>query len=423
MKKLLVILMVLAFVAPAMAADNLSIKGQYYVSGWGGENFKDLDSDNKADNLSYWTQRMRIQPQIKVADGVTANLRFDFAEYDWGGTGDGTYRPTAGTDQQFQVDRAFVDIDKGIIDIKVGQQFFSVGQAQVFRDNNAGFLFTLKTPVTVKAGYVKVAENGNTDESDLNAEDLDRYMLSVGFKSDAFSIEGFYAMQADGQDAAVGNPKDEPNVFGVYASSKIGPVNIKGELAFFGGKTDDSVTETDYVGTQFNGEGWMKMSDALTLGVELIYSTGTKENNEIKRAYIGDPFARKSISTGGAVFGDYYDGNWKPSTGTPLGTDDVFDPLDGNTGALGGGVAVQFKPMADLTLTAYVHYLAAAEDLDASFDNGLLYQAVISYMLAPNTMLQAAYLGADVNITDNADGSSNNADAANAMWLNLTVNF
>ena len=33
MKKLLVIMVILAFVAPAMAADNLSIKGQYYVSG------------------------------------------------------------------------------------------------------------------------------------------------------------------------------------------------------------------------------------------------------------------------------------------------------------------------------------------------------------------------------------------------------
>jgi len=427
MKKLLVIFLVLAFVAPAMAADNFSIKGQYYVTGWDNENFQDGDDADDTDHEQYWTQRFRVQPQIKVADGVTANLRMDFAETHWGGQQMQATRPglTTGTitdsagdtltgatnaNDIIQVDRAYVDITKGIVNIKAGLQFFSVGQAQVFRDNEPGFLFTIKTPVTIGLGYIKRDEGGSLNDEDGLGDDVDRYVIKVDYKSDAFSVGGFYVMQKD--DATVAN---EPMVYGVHGSGNVGPVAVKGELALFGG---DNGAGVDYVGTQLNVEGVMKMSDALSLAVELIYSDGTDKVDEMKVAYIGDPFARKSLATGGAIFGDYYDGNWKPSSGTPLGTYDVFDPMGGGTGALGGGLGVQFKPMEDLTLTAYFHYLTASEDIAGEFEKGLLYQAVISYMLAPKTMLQAAYLAVDAELKDATD-----PDTAKAMWLNLTVNF
>lgn len=424
MKKLLVVFLVLAFVAPAMAADQLSIKGEYYVSGWSQDNVSDLGIiDDDSDKRNFWTQRMRLYSRFKAADGVTAHLRLDFGEYHWGNPVFAV-RPEAGTNDQLQVDRVFVDVNKGLVRVRAGQQFMPLGQTIVFRDQNPGIQVDIKTPISIRLGYVKHDEGGALNDED-GFEDTDRYFIDLGYTSDMIWLRGFYAMQADGKTASASHFKDEPTVFGVYAKGKVGPIDLKGELAMFGGDISDGTTTIDYKGTQFNAEGIFKLSDALSLAAEVVYSDGSDAADEAKITYIGNPFGRASLITGGQMFGNYFDGNWKGGSvtgGTPIGQRDIFDPFETGAGSLGGGIGAQWTIMEDLSATGYFHYLTGVEDFDGAFDKAMVYQAFLRWMFAPKTMLQLGYLVVDADFDDFL-GVSVDTDNLTSLWLNMTVRF
>ena len=238
MRKLLVMAMVLALVSPAMAADNLTIKGAYEIFGIGADNLDEQQNHDgvdleDADKVHYFYQRFRVQPQFKAADGVTANLRFDFAEGIWGQ--DQAFTTSRASDtSELQVDRAYVDVNKGIFRVRAGLQFVPLGQTQVFRDNQPALVFNIKTPVMIRFGWIKVSESwgsGSTaplsDEDDLN-KDTDRYIFDLGYKAKAFSINAFMAMQQDGSsgdtdgDGIDDDFEDNPSVMGLRAKAQLG---------------------------------------------------------------------------------------------------------------------------------------------------------------------------------------------------------
>jgi hypothetical protein len=82
MKKLLVVLMVLAFVAPAMADDTLDASGSMRVEAYSISNNGFGDDDSQ--DLDYWDQRFRMQLRFTPADGVSATVRTDITEDTWG---------------------------------------------------------------------------------------------------------------------------------------------------------------------------------------------------------------------------------------------------------------------------------------------------------------------------------------------------
>lgn len=416
MRKLLVIALVLAFVSPAMAADNLTISGTYELFGIGADNLEeqqnhdgnDLEDDDK---VHFFYQRFRVQPQFKAADGITATLRFDYAEGIWGQDQDfATDKGHVGENTEIQVDRAYVTVNKGLVMVNAGLQFVPLGQTQVFRDNQPALHFILKTPVSVRLGWVKVSESYGvggydslSDEDDLY-KDKDRYFINVGYKSKTFSVDAFYAMQVDGSkgdtdgDGVDDNFEDQPNVMGVNAKTKIGPVALYGEAAIFGG---DDGNEVDYVGTQVNVNGRMKLSDALTVAADLFYSSGQSDSDEEKITYIGDPFARFDLKKGGAMGWDdlVYGRNpaelyttWPPGGILP---GDVFDPFETGAGAMGGGLGVKFNPIQPLTLIGHFHYMVGESDdtgrAEAEFDKGYSALVCAVYQLAPKTTLHATY--------------------------------
>jgi hypothetical protein len=417
MKKLLVLMMVLALAAPAavMAADNLSVSGQIRIRTWDKENFTDFSdtaaNDTSTDKAEYVGQRFRMQAVVKATDNVKGVLRLDFAEDKWGSSNWATHRYNENS--ELQVDRAYLDINLGPVNVKAGQQFMAVGQSQVIRNNKPGVQVTIKTPVVVELGYSVeqdsdvLSQPGGADESNLH--------LSVGYKSDVFSVEGFYGQQVTSNAAsATQDNEDTKMVYGVDVKTSVGPVKINSELAFFGG--DNEATNVDYVGTQFNVDADMKLSDMVKIGVDLIYSTGTDDTaTEDKIAYIGDPFGKLNRSEGGSG-NNIIDGDL-----SPIGADDVFDPFSQNLGAWGGGVDVVITPVAGLDLLAHIMYLTSQEDAPTGsglWDDALVYNLGVTYMLAPKAKVGLYYTVVDADFEGGGD-----SDAASNIGGLLQISF
>ncbi len=441
MRKLLVMAMVLALVSPAMAADNLTISGSYELFGIGADNLDEQQNHDgvdleDADKVHYFYQRFRVQPKFQAADGISATLRFDFAEGIWGQ--DRSFSGTTGhvgEAEEIQVDRAYVTVNKGMVMVMAGMQFVPLGQTQVFRDNQPALQLILKTPVSVRLGWVKVSESwGSTataplsDEDDLN-KDTDRYLIDVGYKGKTFSVNAFYATQVDGSkgdtdgDLVDDNFEDQPNVMGVNAKAQVGPVALYGEAATFGG---DDGNGTDYVGTQVNINGRMKMSDSLTLAADLFYSTGA-DPGERKRIHIGDPFARFDLKKGGAMGWDDLVYGRNPgelfTTSPPGGIlpGDVFDPFLTGAGSMGGGFGAKFNPIQPLTLIGHFHYMVGDSDdtgVVGEFDKGYSALVCAVYQLAPKTSLHATYHIIEADFLDDIDVNS-----AYMYTLWMRVNF
>ena len=98
MRKILVALLVfglvVAFSAPASAVD-IKVSGQYYVMGvfesnpslateaWRNTGMA-ATASGKASSAAWVAQRLRLQPEFKIAEGLTLTTRFDALEKKWG---------------------------------------------------------------------------------------------------------------------------------------------------------------------------------------------------------------------------------------------------------------------------------------------------------------------------------------------------
>jgi hypothetical protein len=443
MKKLLFVLMALALVSPAMAETQVSISGSYDVTAIASDNVTaqniGVDDLDDADKHSYLHQRFRVGSQIKVADGVTGNLRFDFAEgifgqdrdFDPNRAGDTTTANAAypdadspSDDRELQVDRAYVDVDTAWLRIRAGLQFVVAGQTQVFRDNQPALQFNIKTgtPFGIRLAWIKASESigvatGLSDDADAD-EDTDRYLVDLSYHTDPIKINAFYVMQTDDGtgdtdgDTVVDNFKDEPNVAGLRVRTSVGGIAIKGEIATFSG---DDGNGTDYVGTQANVNGMMKISDALSVGVDLFYSSA-EGANEQKIIFMGNPLARYDVKYGGTMGWDMltYGRNTailftSSPPGGPL-DGDIFDPFNTGAGSMGAGIGAKFIPIEKVTLIGQLHYMVAEDDditgVTGEFENGYNLLLAAVYQLAPKTSLHGTAHFVDADFADNVSPDS-----------------
>jgi hypothetical protein len=87
MKKLLIGLLALglvfSFSVPVMASD-FSVSGSYRVRGWLDTNSPLYEDDAAKD--AYYDQRLRVQPEFQVVEGLKVTCRFDALEKVWGNT-------------------------------------------------------------------------------------------------------------------------------------------------------------------------------------------------------------------------------------------------------------------------------------------------------------------------------------------------
>lgn len=88
MKKFLVILLSLGLIVvfgATASATNVKFSGTYYVVGVYDNNQMLADTD-AAYSRAFFYQRIRIQPEFKIAEGLTFTARFDAMEKQWGQT-------------------------------------------------------------------------------------------------------------------------------------------------------------------------------------------------------------------------------------------------------------------------------------------------------------------------------------------------
>jgi len=406
MKKLLFVFLAVVFVCglvaqTAIAEDRLALNGQMRVRGFNKANY-DFDTESDNDDKWYFDQRFRLGAVITPADGVKGVLRADFASQTWGMTAADAGGNVAGATPT--VDHAYMDITKGMINLKAGLQPLALGNAVAVDYRETAFNLTLLTPVTVTLVWVKADEGGaTTDDEDLGTEDMDHYALNLGYHTDAFTVNGFYAMVKDGND----DRGLEPWVFGVQGLFNVGPVAINAELNKYGGSYE--LADIDFVGLQAWVNASMKLSDALKVGVFLVYSDSEDEADEEKLTYLSDD--------GSTTYDDYGAMNTFISS---LGAENVFDPGGDNAGAMGGGPFIQFSAMENLIIYGNVYYLVGSEldDTVGEYENATIFNVSVRWNFMPNAGLDVGYHYVSLSLDDDVD-----SDPAQGLGFRLHVDW
>ena len=281
--------------------------------------------------------------------------------------------------------------------------------------------------------------NGLEDEEPAT-EDMDRYLVDLGYKADVFSVNLFGVMQTDGGygdttgDGVIDDFEEEPWVAGLRFKANFGAFGLHGELAQFGGdtgRTSANGNGVDYAGTQFNVNGMLTLSDSLKLGLDLIYSSA-QGDDEKKMQTLGNPFASYDVRLGGSMGWDLdtygrANGFLYSGTGGPF-PGDVFDPFNTGAGAMGAGIGAMFTPMEWLSLIGQFHYLVAADDdikdsytganYVGEFENGYNLLLAAKFQIATKTDVRLTYQRVDASFMDNID-----PDASSLYGITLRVLF
>lgn len=411
MRKQLAGLMAIVFIMGlfanmAVAADNLKISGNYWIQGWMKDNYTNGDDDDDTDKLNYTYQRLRTQLEFKGSENIKAVTRLDFAEGVWGGDDMQAYRPTAGTNNQLQVDRAYLDVTKGIYNIKGGLQWLAAGYNIAFRDNQPGLLLTVNTPVKLRVAYIKRDENGLSSDEEIagvDYDDVNRYLLEAQYNGDNFEVKGFTVFQTDG-----GADQDEPFVVGVAGKYVTDLFTLTAELDTFGGNKGN----VDYVGTQLFADVNFKLSDRLYLAFDMVYSTGEDDADKEKITYVGNPFGYTNITESG------WGVNITEGFLLPLGGSDIWDPKGGNAGSIGLGTLVKFTPVDKLDLYGQIVYLTAEEDVDTAYDTATVLNLAAVYTILPKCKLSLLLNHTSIDAQTGSD-----PDDATCLFSELRVSF
>jgi hypothetical protein len=408
MKKFWIVLLALGLIAGfAMSASAADVKfsGSYYVNGVYIDNPQYRKADDRTYGAqAYYHQRLRVQTEFKVAEGLSLVTRFDALEKPWGyGTlgvtadawrGSNSYDVTnraasgAGTarvQENIEFERAYVDFTTKIGRFMVGYQNF-VAWGTMFADTHItrpGIKYFVPVgPLTIVAAIEKTIDNnagaGTTTNADNNIYDLGAI---VKFGAGEAGLMFQYAdanvtrwTRGEGTKLYVFNP---------YAKMKFGPVYIEAEGAYGFGK---------YTGTGGVYDTYLD-ADAVA------YAFYLNAKADIGPAYVGGIFAYMS----GDDVSDLTkkQGNF---AGVLL-VNDAWDPclIMWNTGAYGANHR-QATPMG---------YAAAA--LGTLFDNAYLVQiyggikpikpldimASVTYATADRTPLvgQAYEYGWEIDLT------------------------
>jgi hypothetical protein len=477
MKKFWIVLLALGLVAGfAMSASAADVKfsGSYYVYGIYVDNPAFVKDGKKAQ--AYYHQRLRIQTEFKVAEGLSLVTRFDALEKDWGqgvvtnmpagsvaATGwrasngyDVTNRASTGlagarTQENIEFERAYIDFTTKIGRFNVGYQNF-IAWGTMFLDTHVtrpGIKYFIPIgPVVLVAAIEKTVEqsvgNGITSTAYVTDADNNIYDLGAIFKfgageagilwqygdnkanrryNNTFPM-GTYAATGLAGDAA-GGSKTTMHIINPYAKLKLGPVYFEAEGVYgFGKWLDYDVLPT----------GPLTDIDAVAYGLYL------HAKADIGPAYVGGIAAYMSGDDAGTT--DKKEGGFAAA----LLAGQAWDPClilwnDGLYGgdhrAVGTGLGPffdnafllqvygGFKPIKPLDIMASLTYarLDRQAAVNAAYDIGYELDLVAKYKIFDNLeyMVAGGYLFAgDAWKGANKAGTANN----NYMLIHkLTLSF
>ena len=396
LKIAIVLLAIAAMATPVIAADNLSLSGQMRVRGW----YKDTDNADGS-TYTYADQRLRIGGKLSVADGVSITFRTDVTESVWG------YGSTYGSGRLGvqQWDRAHIDLAfSDSLSLRAGQQFVWFLESGAFNTQSNGVKLVIGAgPVKITPfAFLQDANGGNADGFDYGA--------NVAFGQDNFKMNFLLAAQNK-----VANSDEDVYLLGADMHLNLDVVKIIAELNYF---TGDADATTDAYGLQGYVDASFGLGEALTLGGQLFYAAGDK--NDTQYIVLGNDF-----------------GGWDPINehGTGLnneqitpGSSNMFGSSSRPYGVFANGAGVMAARIyADtklgdaMTLGGSVTYLEPDEDSMTSVDSAINTTVGLHYNVMANTSIgaQVEYISIDQDSTA-AAGAPEDALAAG---FGLFVNF
>jgi len=257
MKKFWIVLLAMGLVAgfalSASAAD-VKFSGSYYVEGMYVDKpmmSKDQSTTvGEAGAQAFIAQRLRIQTDFKIAEGLALITRFDALEKAWGartwmGTGDTYNRSSVGNaasnvQENIEFERAYVDFTTKIGRFNVGYQNF-VSWGTEFHDSNitrAGIKYFVPVgPLTVIAAFEKgpgsaagkLGGDSNTGGSTTTDADNNVYDLGAIYKFSNGDAGLIYQKGINKTNRPAANMYSDLNIFIPYAKMKFGAFYVEGE--------------------------------------------------------------------------------------------------------------------------------------------------------------------------------------------------
>jgi hypothetical protein len=226
------------------------------------------ESNRTAASQAYYFQRLRIQTEFKVAEGLSLVTRFDALEKPWGygkiGTGgapdswrtagalansfDVTNRSSQGAagarvQENIEFEHAYIDFTTKIGRFNIGYQNF-IAWGTVFLNTDAAIpgikYFVPIGPVTVVAAIEKrVEQNASTTYGTAADADANIYDLGAIYKFGAGEA-GILWQYGDNRSNRQLGFKTQLHIFNPYAKMKFGPVYVEAEGVYGTGKVVDS---------------------------------------------------------------------------------------------------------------------------------------------------------------------------------------
>jgi hypothetical protein len=301
-------------------------------------------------------------------------------------------------------------------------------------------------PFNITLHYAKMDEGGSvTDEPDgisastvvstccfgaavttvvtpaASSEDQDFFGAVIDYAHESFSLGIMYATLIDN-----GPMDDSPYGIGVYGNTKLGPVNLTGELDFFGGEI--SAANVDYFGTQLYLDANMQVMDNVLIGGQFLYALGSDDVNDRQRTAIlqGDegfnPFGwRGALGWNYYPMGSTYGGGDfanNPNGGYPGYSASMLDVGGESTGVIGGTIYADWQIIDPLQATFNLGYAIPQEDSFTPVDSFTTFGVTLDYRLAAHTSLVGGYFISAPSFSDARDD-----DAATFFMSQLQVNF
>ncbi|MBD1401139.1 porin [Pelovirga terrestris] len=400
---LLIVLLAIAVATPVLAEQRLSLSGQMRVRGYytDGPGF-----DTDAKSTSTFNQRLRLFGNIAAAEGVSVHFRQDFST--------GTWDESKGTPSTSTRPEAWLNVDKGMFNIKAGRMYYRIGNAIVADHVAGGAVFTLKGAVPVEFAYFKLEENDVAKD-----DDLDFYTLAVRHKTDMYNAVVFGGLLRDGG-SPTNTTKSSTYAVGTQANFKLDPVNINFEANYFTGEEDISGGEK-YRGLQVFTDIGMKVTETVNAGLILAYAKGYDDKVQVSNL-TNDAYANGAGRSNG-IFMPETNGFFTAGF-TPLyrSNNQIFRISHSATASAGSRLVqgyVRAKVMDPLSVHMNVGYGQPDEKIGTDYVKSITYANISSrYQLAARTNLDTVYSYAKPKVNGTLED-----DAKQILAFNLNVNF